>query len=275
MKVAEREDTMSSEAIQAIDVHAHFGRFSGSEFEIVNQLMSGGADVVVQRARLARTRLTMVSPLEALLPRLEGDPVSANVHAAQVIAQTDGLRQWVVVDPLKPKTFEQAEAMLKLPKCVGIKIHPEEHGYPIAEQGRILFEFAAEQRAIIQSHSGEENSLPADFVPLANAFPEVPLILSHLGCGWNGDRALQVRAIQKSKHGNVFTDTSSSNSIRSNLIEWAVREIGAERILYGTDSPLYFAPMQRARIDYADISDRDKRLILCDNAVRLFGLSKT
>jgi len=263
---------MPSEAIEAIDVHAHFGRFAGSEFEIVNQLMSGDADVVVQRARSARTRLTMVSPLEALLPRLKGDPVSANVHAVPIIAKTHGLRQWVVVDPLKPKTFEQAEEMLKRPKCVGIKIHPEEHGYPIAEQGRILFEFAAEHRAIIQTHSGEENSLPADFVPLANEFPEVTLILSHLGCGWNGDRTFQVRAIQESKHGNVFTDTSSSNSIRSNLIEWAVREIGAERIFYGTDSPLYFAPMQRARIDYADISDRDKRMILCDNAIRLFGL---
>jgi predicted TIM-barrel fold metal-dependent hydrolase len=266
---------MSSEAIQAIDVHAHFGRFAGAMFQIVNQLMSGGADVVVQRARLARTRLTMVSPLEALLPRLKGDPVSANVHAAQVIAETDGLRQWVVVDPLKPETFEQAEAMLKLPKCVGMKIHPEEHVYPIAEQGRLLFEFAAEHHAIIQTHSGEENSLPVDFVVWANAFPEVALILSHLGCGWNEDPALQVRAIQKSKHGNVFTDTSSARSITSNLIEWAVREIGAERILYGTDSPLYFAPMQRARIDYADISDRDKRLILCDNAIRLFGLTKT
>src|SRR5438067_888502 len=84
----------------------------------------------------------------------------------------------------------------------------------------------------------------------------------------------QVRAIQQSRHGNVFADTSSTRSITPNLIEWAVREIGAERVLYGTDSPLYFAPMQRARIDHADLSDHDKRLILCDNAIRLFGLQE-
>jgi predicted TIM-barrel fold metal-dependent hydrolase len=72
----------------------------------------------------------------------------------------------------------------------------------------------------------------------------------------------------------LVTDTSSAKSITSNLIEWAVGEIGAEHILYGTDSPLYFAPMQRARIDNADISDRDKRLILHDNAARLFDLTK-
>ncbi|MFH1007218.1 MAG: amidohydrolase family protein, partial [Candidatus Latescibacterota bacterium] len=133
-------------------------------------------------------------------------------------------------------------------------------------------EFAARHGAIVQSHSGEENSLPLDLVAWANEFPEVTLIISHLGCGWNEDPTLQVRAIQESKHNNVYTDTSSAKSITANLLEWAVGEIGSDRILYGTDTPLYFAPMHRARIDYAGISDQDKRSILSDNAVRLFNL---
>ncbi|MBU4212825.1 MAG: amidohydrolase family protein [Verrucomicrobia bacterium] len=262
---------MSLETIQAIDVHAHFGKYCGAPFEIMNQWMSGSAEVVVQRACLAHTRLTMVSPLEALLPRLGGKPVLANTRAATVVAETEGLLQWVVVDPTQGQTRQQAEEMLNLPKCIGIKIHPEEHGYPIAEYGRALFEFASAHQGIIQSHSGEKNSLPADFVKLANDFPQVQLIISHLGCGWDGDLTHQVRAIQQSKHGNVYTDTSSAKSITSNLLEWAVKEIGAEHILYGTDSPLYFAPMQRARVWRAAISDRDKCLILRDNALRLFG----
>ncbi|MBM3237715.1 hypothetical protein FJZ31_15610 [Candidatus Poribacteria bacterium] len=262
---------MSNENIQAIDVHAHFGKYLGRS-ELVNKFMSADADIVVQRARLANTLLTIVSPLAALMPRLSGDPVSGNVNAAKVVAETEGLLQWVVVDPTRPQTYAQAEQMLKQPKCVGIKIHPEEHGYLITEHGRAIFEFAARHRAIVQSHSGEEKSLPADFVKLANDFPEVVLIISHLGCGWDDDMTHQVRAIQNSKHGNLFTDTSSAKSITSNLIEWAVGEIGAEHILYGTDSPLYFAPMQRARIDNAEISDHDKRLILHDNAAQLFKL---
>ena len=70
----------------------------------------------------------------------------------------------------------------------------------------------------------------------------------------------------------VFTDTSSAKSITPKLIEWTVREIGAERVLYGTDSPLYFAPMQRARIDHAEFSDREKKLVLCENAMRILRL---
>jgi predicted TIM-barrel fold metal-dependent hydrolase len=263
---------MSTDTIQAIDVHAHYGRYDRGKPDIVNEFMTGDAELVVRRARQANTRLTIVSPLEALLPRCGGDPVAGNVNAARIVAETRGLLQWVVLDPTKPRTYEQAEEMLQLPRCVGIKIHPEEHGYPIAGHGRAIFEFAARRRAVVLGHSSEQNSLAADYVTFANAFPEVTLIIAHLGCGWDGDLTHQVRAIQKSKHGNLYTDTSSAKSITPNLIEWAVREVGADRILFGTDSPLYFAPMQRARIDHADISDRDKRLILCENAMRLLDL---
>jgi predicted TIM-barrel fold metal-dependent hydrolase len=262
---------MATDTIQAIDVHAHYGRYDRGRADMVNEFMTGDAAVVVRRAGQANIRLSIVSPLTALLPRFGGDPVAGNVEAARVVAETDGLLQWVVIDPTKPQTYAQAEEMLRLPKCVGIKIHPEEHGYPIMEHGGAIFAFAARHRAVVLGHSSERNSLAADYVKFANDFPEVRLIVAHLGCGWDDDLTHQVRAIQQNRHGNLFTDTSSAKSITPNLIEWAVREVGAERILFGTDTPLYFAPMQRARIDYADLSDRDKRLILCDNAIRLFG----
>lgn len=263
---------MSSESIEAIDVHAHYGKYDRGKQDVVNEFMTGDADVVVRRARQANTRLTVVSPLEALLPRLGGNPVKGNIDAARVVAQTDGLLQWVVLDPTKPETYAQTEEMLRLPKCVGIKIHPEEHGYPIAEHGKAIFSFAAKHRAVVLGHSSEQLSLASDYVKFADDFPEVTLIIAHLGCGWDGDLTHQVRAIQQNKHGNLFTDTSSARSITPNLIEWGVREVGADRILFGTDTPLYFAPMQRTRIDKADLSDRDKQLILRDNAVRVLRL---
>lgn len=264
---------MSISSIQAIDVHAHYGTYDcGRKNDVVNDFMTGDAAEVVRRAKLVHTRLTIVSPLSALLPRGGGDPVRGNQEAARDVAATEGLLQYVVIDPLHPETYAQAEQMLRLPKCVGIKIHPEEHRYPIREHGRAIFEFAARQRAIILTHSSEQNSLAADFVPLVNEFPEVRLILAHIGCGWDNDLTHQVRAIQQSRHGNIYADTSSARSITPKLIEWAVSQVGADRVLYGTDTPLYFAPMQRVRIDQADLSDREKRMILCENAERLFNL---
>lgn len=256
--------------IQAIDVHAHFGKSVTQRPDFVDEWMSGGLVKVVQRAELSNTCMTIVSPLTALMPRFSGDSVTGNKDAFASIPNFPEIRQWVVVDPLKPETYTQAEEMLKHPHCVGIKIHPEEHGYHITEYGTEIFEFAEKNETVIQSHSGEKNSLPEDFVEFANGFPTVKLIVSHLGCGFDNDPSHQVKAIQKSRHGNMFTDTSSAMSMTPRLIEWAVKEIGAERILYGTDSPLYFAPMQRARIDYAEISENDKKLILRENAITLF-----
>lgn len=260
--------------VQAIDVHGHYGVYlkaDGGE----DAFMSGDADTVVRRAKEAYTSITIVSPLKALLPRHHADPVAGNREAAKEIPRHPELRQWVVLDPTTPETFAQAEEALKQPSCAGIKIHPEEHGYPIVEHGRAIFEFAAERGAIIATHSGEANSLPSDFIPFANDFPEVQLILAHMGFGFDGDFTRQVRAVQSAKNANVFTDTSSTMSIVANLLEWAVEQIGAERILYGTDTPLYFAPMHRARIDHAEMPDDDKRKILRDNSLKLFGLTRS
>jgi predicted TIM-barrel fold metal-dependent hydrolase len=265
---------MSVSDIQAIDVHAHYGRWDREGMDLTSTMMSGDAQHVIDRARLANTCLTVVSPLQALMPRFQGDPVGGNEHAAQLMPQHPELRQWVVIDPRKPDTYGQAEQMLALPGCVGIKIHPEEHGYPIKEYGRQIFEFAAKHRAIMLTHSGEVNSLPEDFVPFANDFPDVRLILAHIGCTIDRDPGHQVRAVQQSKHGNIYADTSSAQSVIGGLIEWAVGEIGSERILFGTDSPLYFAPMQRARIDHAVIADAAKERILRDNAMELFQFSE-
>ncbi len=260
--------------VQAIDVHAHYGNCIRGTWDLIDDWMSADAAGVVERARLANTKLTIVSPLAGLMPRGEADAFAANEQASRDVQATPGLRQYVIINPLQPETYDQAGDLLREPHCVGIKLHPEEHQYPIAEHGRELFEFAARHDAIVLVHSGDPFSWPADFMPFVNEHPNVRMILAHLGNGGGaaGDATLQIRAIQQSRHDNVFVDTSSARSILPGLIEWAVAEIGSERILYGTDTPLYATTSQRARIDGALISEEDKRRILVDNATQLFGL---
>lgn len=264
---------MPTTDIQAIDVHGHFGEYRRDDAPPgVNAFMSADAMTVAARAWRVNIKTTIVSPLSGLLPRGQADAGRANEEAAQTVSRVDRLLQWVIVHPLQSKTFQQAAEMLQQPQCVGIKLHPEEHVYPIRDHGEALFEFAARHDAIVLAHSGDANSLPIDFIPFADAYPNVTLILAHLGNGGgaSGDPTLQVRAIQADRHGNVFVDTSSARSLMPGLIEWAAREIGPERILFGTDTPLYSAAMQRARIDQADLSDEHKQQILCENAQGIF-----
>ncbi|MCA9115738.1 MAG: amidohydrolase [Planctomycetaceae bacterium] len=260
--------------VSAIDVHAHYGDcIRQNSPQLVERLMSASAEEVAERSARAGIGLTVVSPLAGLLPRGQADVPAANRAAFEDVSRVPGLAQWVIVHPEQPETFRQAAEMLPHPQCAGIKLHPEEHQYAISSHGGPLFELAAAHRAVVLVHSGDPLSLPADFIPFADAHPEVTLILAHLGNGGGagGDPTLQVRAIQQSRAGNVLVDTSSARSLLPGLVEWAVAEIGAERILFGTDTPLYSSAMQRARIDLAELPEADRRAILRENALRILG----
>jgi predicted TIM-barrel fold metal-dependent hydrolase len=261
-------------AIAAIDSHAHYGRYIHGD-PLIAEFMSGEATHVTAAARECGVAWTIASPLAGLLPRGRTvDVAAANEAAFREVPATPGLLQYVIVNPLQPQTYDQAREMLQAPWCVGIKIHPEEHAYRIGDHGEELFAFFEEVAAPVMTHSGCPNSLPADFVPFADRHPGARVMLAHLGNGAGADGRvdLQVRAVQAAKHGNLWVDTSSARSILPGLIEWGVRELGAERLLFGSDTPLYSVAMQRARIDSAEISAEAKRRILRDNAIAFFRL---
>ena len=79
-----------------------------------------------------------------------------------------------------------------------------------------------------------------------------------------------INAVKNAVHGNVYVDTSGMASLKNMIIEYAVSQIGSERILFGTDT--YSAASQRGRIEFSMISDRDKENILSGNAKKLFDL---
>ena len=199
--------------IRAIDVHAHLGPCRGGRNPTLDRFRSIDVDLLTARACTARVSLTIVSHLECLFPRGHADVIEGNRKAIQAVRGRDDLLMWAVLNPLLPDSFDQARELLQHPRCAGLKIHPEEHEYPIAERGSRVFEFAAAHKAIVLSHSGEPNSMPGDVLSAAAAFPEVAVILAHLGCGWDGDPTHQVRAVQAAGLPNVYVDTSSAMNV--------------------------------------------------------------
>ena len=256
---------------KVIDIHGHYGKYDRDIHPLAREFSSAPAEQVAQRATHCGVDMTVVSPLSGLLPRFNASAFDGNVEAHHEVPKHPSLRQWVIIDPQDKRTYQQADEMLGNPWCVGIKIHPEEHGYPIRDHGEAIFRFAAQRNAVVLTHTAEANSLPEDCVPFANRYPSMTLILAHLGFGPDKDPTHQIRAIQASTHGNIYTDTSSAGSIFPGLIEWAVHEVGADRVLFGSDTPLYHVANQKARIVAAEISEQDRRLILGENAIRLLG----
>ena len=186
--------------------------------------------------------------------------VEENEYMHQLIDQVDCLYQWVVVDPRIDETLQQAERMLQHKKCVGIKLHPLYHKYSLEEYADRIFSFASHFRAVVLIHPEKEASY---ILPMADKYPDVTFIVAHLG----GES--YVDAVEFAKHKNVYTDTSGIASSNNLIVEYAYSRIGADHILFGTDT--YSAAFQRGRIEFASIPQDAKRKILQENTMRLFA----
>ncbi len=259
---------MNPPSMNAIDVHGHFGPYDRGLGTRVDGFMSASAAEVAQRGAECGIDITIMSAIHGLIP-YRGNAVLGNADAEASSDDHPGIRFWSIVDPRMPESYEQTDRLLAHPRCMGIKIHPHAHEYEIRAFGPALFAFAAERNAVVLTHSGDIGSYPEDFVPFVDAYPEMHLILAHLGNSDDGSVIRQVRAIQHARNGNLWVDTSSARSLYSGLIEWAVEQIGHERILFGTDTPLYWAGAQKGRIETAAIDEDAKRAILYENAAAL------
>lgn len=128
---------------------------------------------------------------------------------------------------------------------------------------------ATELKAVIFQHTwfkaggnlpGE--STPLDVVDLAKRHPKATLICGHTG----GDWQLGYRAIRSTSW--LTTDIGGSDPT-SGMVEMGVRELGADRILYGSDAGGRSFASQLAKVQGADIPADAKKKILGENLKRL------
>ena len=255
--------------IIAIDTHCHINygvkeklpNNNLSKIMVEGDLYSAYPNTIKRVSEAAHIEKVFASPFIGLFDREKVE--QANEDMSEIVAANEFLYQWAIIDPQNDNTFAQAERMLNNKKCVGIKLHPVCHNYSLEEYGDKVFSFADQLSAIVQIHPEKEKGA-AGIIPFANQYTKTRFIMAHLG----GEA--HIRAVRNAKHGNVYVDTSGMASLKNMIIEYAVSQIGSERILFGTDT--YSAASQRGRIEFSMITDSDKENILLNNAKELFGL---
>ena len=105
-------------------------------------------------------------------------------------------------------------------------------------------------------------STPMDIASLAARVPSVPLICGHTG----GDWPLGIRAVRATPNVSVGIGGGEPGS---GLVDMAVRELGADRVIYGSDAGGRSFSTQLAKVYGAQISDADKKKILGGNLRRM------
>jgi predicted TIM-barrel fold metal-dependent hydrolase len=130
---------------------------------------------------------------------------------------------------------------------------------------------AVELKAIILQHTyvkttgnlpGE--STPADLAELARRHPDATFICGHTG----GNPEIGVRPIRDCP--NIYADLCGSDPF-AGMTELVVRELGAHRVLYGSDAGSRSFASQLAKVFGADISASAKDMILGKNLKRLLA----
>ena len=152
-----------------------------------------------------------------------------------------------------------------------IKLHPSIHAYPVTgERYRPVWEFANEHSVPVLIHTweGDARCRPSLFADLGKQYPNVDMLLGHSG-GTAGGMDESIEVAQKWER--LYLDLTGSLLPRG-MLERMVDEVGADRVLFGTDMPFVDGRPQIGYVACARISDDDKRSIFGLNAKRIFGL---
>jgi predicted TIM-barrel fold metal-dependent hydrolase len=102
---------------------------------------------------------------------------------------------------------------------------------------------------------------------LATQYPRAQWVVAHSGGSFAMARS--VAALMR-RHANVWAELTLT-AVTNGVIEWLVAEVGADRILFGTDAPMRDPRPQLGWVVWADLPLADRRRILGGNFARLLA----
>ena len=178
----------------------------------------------------------------------------------------------------------EAKRLVSECRVRGLKLHPPVQKFiPSDPLAYPLYEVFAEARLPVIFHTGHSglgtgmpggggvrlkygHPMPIDDV--AVDFPTMPIIMAHPSFPWQ-DEAISI-CLHKP---NVFIDLSgwSPKYFPPLLIQYA-NTLLKNKVLFGSDYPLITPDRWLADFDKIPIRDEVRRLILKENALKLFGL---
>lgn len=150
----------------------------------------------------------------------------------------------------------------------GVKFHPAHYSLqPFGIDTVNILKRAAEYDIPVLFHCSDEACcLPLQIAEACRQSPETTVILAHMGGFYHLEDAIRVCQ----KYPNVYMDTCESPFPHG--IEKAVRELGAEKILFGTDIPTDNPFFEIEKIKCIGLSKEEEELIFCGNIARILHL---
>ena len=257
-RVLSESDATGLPAHPIIDAHAHLGTWFST------YIHAGDAAGIVRTMDRLRIQATAIIAFDAIGPDMRG----GNDRTAAALRAFPGrFLGYATVDPNAPNAIPG-----ELERCFdqlgfhAVKFHCDTHGCPAdGDPYRPALEYADAHGLAVLIHGVITEKM-------LKAYPNAQFLSAHVG-GWDGRRPEPAIALC-GEYPNIHCELCCSR-VFNGALERLVEEVGAERIVYGSDTPLMDAGYQLGRVLAAKISAADKEKILYRNAVRLFQLAMT
>lgn len=241
-----------------IDGHIHAGHWSSSQF-LGRGVPFDEMEACLQDCNIDGAVLTSTD-------------LRQNVSVGGLLRAPRAKRYWFF-PWINPRVAGEMEYLRGNRKTIhGIKFHPSCDKVRISDDLVSPFlDFAGGEKLPVMVHCGrwQEMSSYAFALEAASKHPQVSFILSHMG----GDTPeLEMATIRETKVARLSNVYLGIEGVREYwAVERAIGELGAERVIFGSDYPLGHPKMYLGLVDALRISDGQRALVLGANILRLLG----
>lgn len=175
----------------------------------------------------------------------------------------------VYVNPLNQKTVDDMDKYVEA-RFAAVKLNPLRHAYCAdAEIIDAVMEKAEKYNVPVCIHSGHPPySLPWQVGLLAERHPNVKLMMIHMGHGHGVyiDAAIKMAL----RYPNIYLEMSGMPM--PSKIREAYERVGAERIMFGTDTPFHHPTVEMQKVITSGLDKEAQEKIFYENAAKFFGV---
>ncbi len=214
-----------------------------------------------------------------MLARLE----RRNSWTCSLAKENPSLVSFITLDPLMDEGTINAEILDKVNNqgAKGIKLHPaNQRFFPNDRRLWPAYQTAQQLGLPIICHSGTfattiQYAQPKNFDEVLNSFPNLTLVMAHLGMGFFDETISLARTYPNLQFDccAIITTTEAGRGLSDANLTALIKEIGVERVMFGSDFPWFDPAAGIERLLRLDFNEQEKRRLLAENAIRIYRLS--